>query len=129
MIDPMEIVEMMCERYQAAVSANDSVAYGNLFCTDAIRMPPGAEPEHGRDEIARSEQRDYDEATWTVRSRPLDALWISDDWVYGIARAEIHIAAHDKGAEKSFQATKTWLLQKQSSGEWQIKRQMWSPGS
>lgn len=126
MIDPMEIVEIMRERYQAAVTANDSVAYGNLFCADAIRMPPGAEPEHGRDEITRSEQRDYDEATWTVQSRPLDALWITDDCVYGIARADIRTAALSDGAEKSFRATKTWLLQKQSSGEWLIKRQMWS---
>ena len=126
MIDPIEIVEIMCERYQAAVSANDSVAYSNLFCTDAIRMPPGAELEHGRDEIAQSEQGDYDQATWTVQSKPLDALWINVDWVYGIAHADIQTVAHANGVEKSFKATKTWLLQKQSSGEWLIKRQMWS---
>ena len=52
MIDAMEVVETMCERYQTAVSANDSVAYGRLFSADAIRIPPGAEPEHGREEIA-----------------------------------------------------------------------------
>ena len=126
MIDPMEVVEIMCDRYQQAVSANDSAAYGSLFCADAIRMPPGAEPEHGRDKIAQSEQRDYDSATWTVESKPIDALWINDDCVYGIARADIQTVDHSDGARRSFGATKTWLLQKQPSGEWLIRRQMWS---
>lgn len=125
MIDPIEAVEIMCERYHSAVSAGDCIAYGNLFCADAIRMPPGVEPEHGRDVIVQSEQGDYDQAKWTIQSRPLDALRINDDWVYGIARIDIHTVAHEGGAEKSFEATVTWLLQKQSSGEWLIKRQMW----
>ena len=126
MTDPMEIVELMCVRYQAAVSANDSTAYGKLFAADAIRMPPGSEPEHGPAEIAQSEQKDYDVATWSVRSTPLDALWIDDNWVYGIAEADINTVANADNAKKSFKATKTWLLQKQPSGDWLIKRQMWS---
>lgn len=126
MIDAMEVVEVMCERYQAAVSANDSSAYRKLFAPDAIRVPPGAEPEHGPDEIARSEQKDYDVATWRVRSRPLDALRIDDDWVYGVADAEVTTTKFADGTESSFRVTKTWLLQKQPSGEWLIERQMWN---
>ena len=126
MIDAMEIVETLCERYQSAVSANDSTAYRKLFATDAIRVPPGSEPEHGPEEIAQSEQKDYDLATWTVRSRPLDALRIDDDWVYGVAEADVRTVAHTDGTEKSFKATKTWLLHKQASGDWLIKRQMWN---
>lgn len=126
MIDPMEVVEKMCERYQAAVCANDSTAYGRLFAADAIRVPPGAEPEHGPDAIARSEQKDYDAATWSVRSHPLDALWISDDWIHGVAEAKISTVTHADGATKAFKATKSWLLQRQPSGEWLIKRQMWN---
>jgi hypothetical protein len=34
--------------------------------------------------------------------------------------------AHTDGAARSFKATKTWLLQIQTSGEWLIKRQMWN---
>lgn len=68
MSDANEILKGMCEKYQAAVSANDSVAYGKLFAADAIRIPPGAEPEHGPDEILKSEQKDYDVARWTVQS-------------------------------------------------------------
>ncbi len=47
MTDPMEVVEKLCERYQTAVSNNDSDAYSKLFAEDAIRIPPGSEPEHG----------------------------------------------------------------------------------
>lgn len=60
MVDAMEVVESMCQRYQTAVSNNDSAAYRMLFADDAIRIPPGSEPERGPDEIAQSEQRDYD---------------------------------------------------------------------
>ena len=126
MIDAMEVVETMCERYQTAVSSNDSQAYRKLFAGDAIRVPPGSEPEHGPDEIGQSEQKDYDVATWTVWSRALDALRIDDDWVYGVAEVDVDTTAHADGARKSFQATKTWLLQRQSSGDWLIKRQMWN---
>jgi uncharacterized protein (TIGR02246 family) len=126
MTDAMEVVETMCERYQAAVSANDSAAYGKLFCADAIRVPPGAEPEYGPREIAQSEQKDYDVATWTVSSKALDVLRIDDDWVYGIAETAVTTLAHEDGTIKSFKATKTWLLRREPSGEWLIKRQMWN---
>ena len=126
MIDAMEVVETMCERYQSAVSANDSEAYGRLFCADAIRIPPGGEPEHGPDEIIRSEQKDYDVATWSVRSTPLDALRIDDNWVYGFAEADVTTAPHDGGAKSAFKVTTSWLLRRERSGEWLIKRQIWN---
>jgi uncharacterized protein (TIGR02246 family) len=126
MIDANEVLKAMCEKYQAAVSANDSAAYRQLFTTDAIRMPPGAEPEHGPDEIAQNEQKDYDVARWSIQSKPVDALRIDDRWIYGIAHVDIATVAHADGARKSFQATKTWLLHREDSGEWLIKRQMWN---
>lgn len=126
MTDAMEIIETMCERYSAAVSANDSAAYERLFCDDAIRVPPGSEPEHGPKAIACGEQGDYDMAKFTCKSRPLDALRIDDDRVYGLAEAAVTTVAHATGATKSFKATKAWLLERQSSGDWLIKRQMWN---
>ena len=126
MTDPMEVVEKLCERYQTAVSNNDSDAYSKLFAEDAIRIPPGSEPEHGPDEIRQGEQRDYDIARWTVRSRALDALQINDDWILGIGEGEVTTVAHADGATKSFRVNKIWLLQKQPSGHWLIKRQMWN---
>ena len=126
MTDAMEIIETMCKRYGAAVSANDSVAYGKLFCDDAIRVPPGCEPQRGPAAIARGEQDDYDLATFTCESRPLDALRIDDARVYGLAEAAVTTVAHQGGAPRSFKANKSWLLERQPSGEWLIKRQMWN---
>ncbi len=126
MVDSFEVVKSMCEKYQAAVNANDSSAYRMLFSSDAIRIPPGSEPEHGPDEISMSEQKDYDIAKWTIQSRPIDALRIDDDWVYGVAGVDVTTVAHADGAAKSFKATKTWLLNREPSGEWLIKRQMWN---
>lgn len=121
-----EVVKTMCQRYRTAVNANDSSAYGKLFAQDAIRIPPGSEPEHGPNEIAQSEQNDYDVAKWSIESRPLDALQIDDESVYGVAHVDVTTVAHIDGTTRSFMATKTWLLQKQASGEWLIKRQMWN---
>lgn len=126
MIDANEILKTMCQKYQAAVSANDSAAYCQLFAADAIRIPPGSEPERGPEEISKSEQKDYDVAKWSVQSRPVDALWIDDRWIYGIANADVTTVAHADGATNSFQVTKTWLLHQEDSGEWLIKRQMWN---
>lgn len=125
-VDAIEVVQAMCERYQAAVNANDSAAYRKLFAADAIRIPPGSEPERGPDEIAASEQRDYEVAKWSIQSKPVDALRIDDNWIYGIAHVDATTIAHSDGATRSFEATKTWLLNKDPSGEWLIKRQMWN---
>lgn len=126
MIDANEVLKAMCEKYQAAVSTNDSAAYRKLFAADAIRIPPGSEPEHGPDEISKSEQKDYDVAKWNIQSRPIDALLINDRWMYGIAQVDGTTVAHSDGITNTFKATKTWLLHREDSGEWLIKRQMWN---
>jgi ketosteroid isomerase-like protein len=126
MIDAKEIVKTMCEKYQAAVSANDSVAYGKLFASDAIRIPPGAKPEYGMAEISNNEQKDYDLAQWTVEITPIDALRINDEWVYGVAEGKVNTVTYADGATKSFKTTKTWLFHRENSGEWLIKRQIWN---
>jgi ketosteroid isomerase-like protein len=126
MSDANEVVKVMCEKYQAAVSANDSVAYRKLFATDAIRIPPGSEPEYGSEEISKSEQKDYDVAKWNIQSRPIDALQFDEQWIYGIAEVDGTAVKYADGTTNSFKLTKTWLLHRDSSGEWLIKRQMWN---
>ena len=121
-----EVVTAMCVAYASAVNASDSVAYSKLFTEDAVRMPPGAEPERGRDEIRRGEQADYDAVRLSIRSTPADAVQAGDRWVYAIADVDGTATAHADGATSSFRATKTWLLQRQDSGEWLIARQMWN---
>lgn len=105
---------------------HDSAAYAKLFAPDAIRIPPGSEPEHGPEAIRKGEQADYDAATWKIVSTPLDALQIAEDWVYGIAHVDATTTAHDSGDTRQFEATKTWLLHRRADGEWLIARQMWN---
>jgi uncharacterized protein (TIGR02246 family) len=121
-----EVLESMCRRYADAVNANDSAAYSRLFTEDAIRMPPGTDPEHGREDIRRGEQSDYDVARWSIRSTPVDALQISEDCIYGIAHVDAATTAHADRAKTHLKATKTWLLKQQASGDWLIARQMWN---
>lgn len=126
MTDAMEIVRSMCIAYASAVNASDSLAYSRLFTRDAIRLPPGSEPEYGTEQIRRGEQADYDAVRLSIRSTPVDAVQASDEWVYGIAQIEGTATNHADGGMSSFRAMKTWLLQRQASGEWRIARQMWN---
>lgn len=121
-----EVVEAMCQSYSSAVNASDSTTYATLFTQDAIRMPPGAEPEYGPEQIQKGEQADYDVAKWNVKFTARDALSVADGWVYGIADVEVSMVAHADGATSNFRLTVTWLLQQQPSGEWLIRRQMWN---
>ncbi len=126
MTDALEVVRSMCIAYASAVNASDSLAYSKLFTSDAIRMPPGSEPEYGPEQIRQGEQTDYDAARLSIRSTPVDAVQTSDEWVYGIAQVDGTATNHADGMTSSFRATKTWLLQRQASGGWLIARQMWN---
>ena len=121
-----EVVRSMCAAYASAVNASDSLAYSRLFTEDAIRMPPGAEPERGRDQIRKGEQASYDAARLSIRSTPADAIRLHERSIYAIADIEGTGTSHADGATFSFRATKTWLLEGQPSGEWLIARQMWN---
>lgn len=121
-----EVVRSMCAAYASAVNASDSLAYSRLFTEDAIRMPPGAEPEFGREQIRRGEQASYDAARLSIRSTPADAIRLGDRSIYAIADIEGTGTNHTDGTTFSFRATKTWLLEGQASGEWLIARQMWN---
>ena len=126
MSDAIHVISDMCRSYSNAVNASDSATYAKLFTEDAIRMPPGAIPEYGRQEIQKGEQADYDTAKWNVTFAPRDALPITEDWIYGIADVEVNMVAHADGERSDFRLTVARLLEKQSSGEWLIKRQMWN---
>lgn len=93
------MVKSMRARYASAVSANGSAAYSGLLTADPIRMPPRADREHGPEQIRRGEQADYDVARFSIRSTPLEALRIAEDWVYGIAQVDCTTTAHADGAE------------------------------
>ena len=116
----------MCDAYAAAVNAADSVAYGRLFTPDAIRIPPGSEPEHGPSEIAKGEQAGYDDYQLTIASMPVDVIELGRDWIYALADVDGKAVSRADGSSSSFRATKAWLLHQLPSGEWRLARHMWN---
>ncbi|MCM1981741.1 YybH family protein [Lyngbya confervoides] len=121
-----QVFNRLLQSYASAVNASDSAAYIQNFAQDAIRMPPGANPEYGLEAIQRGEQADYDVARWAVKMTPRDVLAIAEDWVYGIADVEVSTVAHADGLSSNFRLTATWLLHRDRSGSWLIQRQMWN---
>jgi uncharacterized protein (TIGR02246 family) len=126
MTTALEIVSEIASRYQAAVSANNSAAYASLFAADAIMLPPGGKPEYGSRAIGEAEQRDYDEAQWTIEVRPIQAMPIDEDWIYGIAETDIKLVNHSDGQARRMTANKGWLIHRDATGEWLIKRAIWN---
>lgn len=121
-----DVVKSMCDAYAHAVSTSDSAAYGGLFTPDAIRIPPGTELEHGREEIQKGEQAGWDEARLHIRSTPVDVVQISEEWIYALAQVEGEALARADGSTSTFRATKAWLLHRHPSGEWLLARHMWN---
>lgn len=121
-----EVVRSMCEAYANAVNSADSVAYGRLFTPDAIRIPPGAELEHGPADIAKGEQAGYDDYRLTIRSTPVDVIDLGNGWIYALANVDGQAVARADGSTSRFRATKAWLLQQLPSGEWALARHMWN---
>jgi ketosteroid isomerase-like protein len=121
-----DVLQAMCQSYAGAGNASDAATYAKLFTHDAIRMPPGAHPEYGPAQIQQGEQADYDVAKWNVQFTPRDALTIAEDWMYGIADVEVSMVAYADGKTSNFRLTVAWLLHRQPSSTWLIKRQMWN---
>lgn len=126
MTNTHDVVQAMCDAYASAVNAGDSATYATLFTPDAIRIPPGEDLEHGPEEIGKGEQTSYDEFRLAIRSTPIDAVQLGDDWIYALAGVEGEATAHADGSKSTFRATKAWLLQRQPSGEWLLARHMWN---
>ncbi len=116
----------MCDAYAHAVNTADSAAYGRLFTPDAIRIPPGAELEHGPDEIAKGEQAGYDDYQLTISSSPVDVIDLGAGWIHALANVDGEAVARADGSSSSFRATKAWLLHQLPSGEWRLARHMWN---
>ncbi len=119
---PENVMQAVMDRYARAVNASDSKAYADLFTPDAIRVPPGSEPENGREAIARREQSDYDMARWNIQMTLIEAIALGESWVHGLVRAQANVTFHKDGQRVAKQAIKSLLLEKQPSGEWLIKR-------
>ncbi len=115
-----------CAIRMQALSTRVTRQYAKLFSDDAIRMPPGAGPEYGAEQIQKAEQAGYDAAKWNVKITPRDVLPIEGEWIFGIGDVEVSIAPHADGKTSDVRLTRAWLLQRQPSGEWLIKRQMWN---
>lgn len=121
-----KIAHALMDRYSAAVNANDSAAYQKLFTADAIRIPPGADPEYGPEQIAGSEQADYDVARWTIKMSLIDAKSLSEDWIFAFIHVDAQLEFYADGSNGEKHANKGFLLHRQPSGEWLISRYLWN---
>jgi uncharacterized protein (TIGR02246 family) len=126
MTDAAAVVRSMCDAYAKAVNAADSESYAQLFTPDAIRIPPGADLEHGPEEIRKGEQAGYDDYALTIWSTPVDVVELGDRWIYALANVEGQAVAREGGASSTFRATKAWLLHREATGEWRLARHMWN---
>ena len=126
MVDTTQVITSLIERYSAAVNANNSTMYAELFADDAIRVPPGSDPEYGPNQIAKGEQADYEAAKWSTDMQLVDALPINEEWIYALVHVDAKLQFYTDGSEAEKDATKGFLIQRQANDDWLIKRYLWN---
>ena len=121
-----QVVESICQSYMKTVNASDAVAYSKLFTTDIIWMQPGTPIRHGRDEIVADFGGALETYKVDIVMTPGDTIQIAEDWIYGISHVDGVLTEKADSSKSAFKFTVAQLLQRQASGEWLIRRQMWN---
>jgi len=126
MTEAQKILESICRSYARTVNSSDAVAYSKLFTTDVIWMQPGTPIRYGRNEIAT----DFGGALMAykvdIQMTPGDTIQIADDWIYGISHVDGILTRKEDGSRSTFKFTVAQLIQRQTSGAWLIRRQIWN---
>jgi len=126
MTEAKKVLESMCRSYARTVNASDAVAYSKLFTTDVIWMQPSTPIRHGRDEIVADFGGVLETYKVDIVMTPGDTIQITEDWIYGISHVDGVLIKKDDGSKSSFKFTVAQLIQRQASGEWLIRRQIWN---
>ncbi len=126
MTEPERVLESICRSYARTVNASDAVAYSKLFTTDVIWMQPGTTIRNGRDEIVADFGGALETYKVDIVMTPGDTIQIAEDWIYGISHVDGVLTKKEDGSESSFKFTVAQLIQRQASGEWLIRRQIWN---
>lgn len=126
MTEAQKVLESICRSYARTVNASDAVAYSKLFTTDVIWMQPSTSIRHGREEIVA----DFGGALVAYRvdivMTPGETIQIAEDWIYGISHVDGILTKKEDDSKSTFRFTVAQLIQRQASGEWLIRRQIWN---
>ena len=121
-----QVVKSICESYARTVNTSDAVAYSKLFTTDIIWMQPDTPIRNGRNEIVADFGGALETYKVDIEMTPGDTIQITEGWIYGISHVDGVLTEKADGSKSNFKFTVAQLLQRQASGEWLIRRQMWN---
>ena len=121
-----QVQKTICQSYMKTVNASDAVAYSKLFTTDVIWMQPDAPIRHGREEIVADFGGTLETYKVDIEMTPGDTIQISEGWIYGVSHVDGVSTEKASGSKSQFKYTVAQLIQKQESGEWLIRRQIWN---
>ena len=126
MTEAKKVLESTCRSYARTVNASDAVAYSKLFTTDVIWMQPSTPTRHGRDEIVADFGGALETYKVDIVMTPGDTIQIAEDWIYGISHVDGVLTKKEDNSKSPFKFTVSQLIQRQASGEWLIRRQIWN---
>ena len=110
--------------YAKYVSAKDLQGYGDMYTTDALRMPPGVPDLSGKEAI----KQEFLAQTANQDIHPVltaDEIQVMGDFGYVIGTAMPTIYPKDGSPAKQFKFRGVWLTKKEQ-GHWKIDRQIWN---
>ena len=61
-----------------------------------------------------------------IEMTPGDTIQITEGWIYGISHVDGVLTEKVDGTKSKIKFTVAQLLQRQASGEWLIRRQLWN---
>ena len=121
-----QIANSICESYAKAINGGNASAYSNLFTPDVEWMAPGAPIRSGRQEIVDALEGAFGVNKLEIEMTPSEAIQVSPDYIYAISHVNGMLTAKADGTKSPFKFTVVQLIQRQESGEWLVRRQIWN---
>ncbi len=123
--DEVTAVQRVIDDYQVTVNEGNASAYGQLFAVDAIRMPPNAPDNVGRDALTSEQAEAYEKWQFQVSMNYLQTE-VYGDRAHLIADVHGHLDAHEGDDQMDIRFTALWLFKRDDgSNTWKIVAQMW----
>ncbi len=118
----IEAIEAMSEQAAEAWEAGDLNTFAEFFTDDAIWMPPGVAPIHGKDALRAWLEQEWTGFAVLELSMPSEEIVVIDDWAF-----QRHINGWVEIDEVGGETTQyyfkgIWILRRQEDGSWKIAR-------
>ena len=121
----LKAIDQVREKHVAALNASDANAWVSEFTEDAVRMPPNAPADFGKEAIGAHAQG-YLSRFRVKLAFDVDEVRVLDEWAF--ERGEYSVVLDPSAGGSSLTDTGKYitLYKREPSGTWRIARDIWN---